>query len=125
MASFTHKSKKYELPAKTLKLVEAEDVMLTDSKTLMESYTKQFEYLKALFDDEKLVELFGTSDINEVDLTEVVVVNNLIDDAYMEKINKQKLEEMEKLTNSSAVEKAIKLGNAVDKSMKIKENKNI
>lgn len=118
MANLIYKSKKYELPAKTMAIVEAEETMHMSSQSLVETYTKQFDFLKAIFDDEKIIELLGSTDINCIDLTEVTLLCNMIDSAYMEKINKQSMEEAAKIANSDSVNKLIEAGKSIDKVMK-------
>lgn len=117
MATLTYKSKRYELPAKTMKIVIAEEEMHNVS-TMIEAYTKQFEYLQTLFDDEKIIEMLGTNDIEKVDFSEVTLVCNMVDSAYMEKINEQKMKEAEAIANSQTVTKFNETMKNYDKAQK-------
>lgn len=118
MAILNYKNKKYELPVKNISIVEAEENMHTKSSGLVETYLKQFDFLKLLFDEETLTELLGSADVNVVDLTEVTLLCNMIDSAYMEKINKQSMEEAVKIANSESVNKLIEAGKAIEKVTK-------
>lgn len=113
MASFIYNGKNYELPKKTMNVVEKEDYMHTASKTLQEAYRKQFEFLQAVLNEDSIKEIFGTDDIMNIDLTEVTYVCNLINDAYLEKINKHNLEKAERISSNKSVEKLINVGNSI------------
>lgn len=103
-----------------MKILEAEDIADSESSSLVEAYTKHFDYLKVLFDEETFIEIFGTDDINGVDMTEIVLVSNMVDSAYMQKINEQKMKEANEMANSTTVKK---FNETVDNYEKVKRAK--
>ena len=118
MATLTYKNKKYELPAKSIPIIEAEETMHSDSQGLVEEYLKQLDFLKVVFDDETLIELLGSVDANVIDFTEVTLLCNMIDSAYMEKIQKQQMSDLDRIANSVSVNKIIKASESVKKNKK-------
>lgn len=115
MDKITYNGKTYELPKKTMAIVQKEDAMYTKSASLAEQYMKQFEYAYAVLGEENIVEILGSSDVNEVDLSEITLLCNMIDEAYMKKINDQNIKRAEKMLGNKAVSQIISAGNAAGK----------
>jgi len=120
MATLFYNGKRYDLPKKTMAIVEKEDLMHTKSASLVEAYQKQFDYIKALFSEEVINDIFGTSDLDEIDMTELTLVCNMVHSAYMQKIVEHQKKESEMMANNKALEKIISVGKSVEKMMEIK-----
>ena len=123
MTCINYNGKEYILPKRTMKVVEAEDMMRTPSNTLKEAYAKQFDYLKKVFDEKDLSSMLGSLDINEVDLAEVTLICNMVDSAYIERINKQQLDKANQLLNNKAFNKTIQFAESADKLSKVNRNR--
>lgn len=115
MAKIIYNGKKYDLPKKTMAITDFEDAMRTPSATLKEAYTKQFDFLKSVLNDENIEEMLGSSDLLDVDVTEVTLLCNMIDDAYNEKIVKQQVDHANKVMSQKAIENTIKFANSAEK----------
>lgn len=112
MPIFNYNGNDIELPKKTLSLVKKEDAMHRAS-TLEDAYRKQYDYAIAVLGKDNFQEIFGTTDINDIDLTELTFVINLIDECYLEKVNQQNIERATKMIDNKAIDKLIATGESV------------
>lgn len=78
--------KSYDLPKKTLEVVEAMDAVAQldqdDSLTTRQKYQKILDFERELIGEKNIVEIFGSDELDQVDLTEVLLAFRKIVDAY-------------------------------------------
>lgn len=88
MAAYTIivRNRSYELPNKTLAVMEDLDQTLkTDENnalSLREKYVHLHEFVKRTLGEEKAKEALGTDDLNEIDLSDLAITVRKISDAY-------------------------------------------
>ena len=103
----------YDLPKKTMKVAEDIDKLLkadTDTKiALKDKYKKQFDFIRNLIGDDNSKEIFGTDDINEIDLPEITLAVKKIMDAYDKPINDYNIEKSVGRLNDLPLDKIVKL----------------
>lgn len=114
--------KSYDLPKKTLIIAgKLDDVLRVDSTnglSVRQKYEKLHTFVKDILGKEKADEVFGSSVLDEIDLSELTIATRRIIDAYekpiadyqmeqnMEKISKLPIRQMESITKmAEAVEK--------------------
>ena len=109
----------YDLPKKTMKVAEEIDKLLkadTDTKiALKDKYKKQYDFIRSLIGTDNSKEIFGTDDINEIDLPEITLTVKKIIDAYDKPINDYSMEKTVDRINGLPVDKLIELSKVVDK----------
>jgi len=78
--------KSYDLPKKTLAVVEAMDsvVQLDQDETLTtrQKYQHILDFERELLGDKNIIEIFGSDDLDQVDLSEILLAFRKIVDAY-------------------------------------------
>ena len=76
----------YELPKKTVAVMEAVDGAITiDSNralSLREKYMYLHEFVKEILGEEKAKECLGSDNLDEIDLSELAITVRIIHDAY-------------------------------------------
>jgi len=76
----------YDLPKKTLSVVEKIDGVLKVDETKGLSVRQRFEklhgFVKEMVGEENATEMFGSSNLSEIDLSEVTLATKRIIDAY-------------------------------------------
>lgn len=114
MAKITFNSKNYELNKKTMSIATLQQAMY-DAEKITEQYEKEYDFAKAVINDDDFLDIFGTYELNEIDLDDLTLVCNMIDDAYKEKIYEDQRKKAERLINSNnkAIEKVIEAGKSV------------
>lgn len=122
MASFVYNGETIELKTKTLNIAKKQDLMM-NAITLEEEYRRQYEFALEVLGYDTFKSIFGTDNINDIDLSELTFVCNEIDDAYMEKIYEQQRNKSERIASNKAVEKLIQAGNSVKSLEKYKNKK--
>lgn len=115
MSKITYEGKQYEIPKKNMEIVRAEDVCNAYHATHEEVYKAKFEYLKAVFTDEQIEQMLGSTDIESVDVMEVVYIVNLVDEEYNKRIDDTQMKKAQSIMNSKPIQDLIKAGNAVSK----------
>lgn len=110
----------YELAKKTLAIAKKEDLMAR-ATTLEDAYRKQFDYAMEVLGDESFKKIFGSNNLNDIDLVLLTYICNEIDTAYMERINEQQRLKSEKLASNKAVDKIIQAGKSIEVMEKYKK----
>lgn len=88
MAAYTIivKNRSYELPNKTLAVMEDLDQALrideNNALSLRDKYAHLHEFVKRTLGEEKAKEALGTDDLNELDLSELAITVRKISDSY-------------------------------------------
>ena len=76
----------FDLPAKTVSVMEGLDDALTVDKnthlSLREKYSRLHEFVKRLLGEEKAKECLGSENLDEIDLSELAITVRKIHDAY-------------------------------------------
>lgn len=85
MNKITYEGKQYKIPPKGIEILRAEDACNAYHATHEEAYRAKFEYLKAVLTDEQIEQMLGSTDIEQIDLMEMLYIVNLIDEEYTRK----------------------------------------
>lgn len=101
-------NKNYDLPKKTLALnKKIENV--NHSKSTSEAYENMMEFVLEGLGEEKVIELLGTSDINEVDLIQLNLLCNQITMAYDETVMNEQISYMENVMKKKGMQSVMEL----------------
>jgi hypothetical protein len=112
-------SRSYDLPKKTMKVVEEMDrVAQIDSVSgigIREKFKALFDFISGIVGKDNAKEILGSDKLDEVDLSEVTLAFKEIMDAYekpLEEYNaKRSLESLERIP----IDKIVSLANVADK----------
>lgn len=108
----------YDLPKKTMKVVEDMDrVAQIDSVKgigIRDKFKKLFEFIRNLVGEENAKEILGSDNLDEVDLSEVTLAFKQIMDAYDKPIADYQAERTREKFNSLPIDKISNLAGAVD-----------
>lgn len=109
-------SRSYDLPKKTMTVVEKLDkVSNIDSVkgiSLQEKFTVVFNTVSDFVGAENAKEIFGSSDVREVDLTEVTIAMQKIIDAYDKPLNDYESEKSRRKLDALPIEKLVAISKA-------------
>lgn len=107
----------YDLPAKTLAVKEKLDKALNvDSEkglSLKQKYQKIFDFVKDLVGADNLKEIFGSTNINDIDLGELELMVLKISDSYNNSITEYQNERLRSAFDSIPADKIDALTNAM------------
>lgn len=102
-------NKSYDLPKKTITVTEKLDkAMKVDSVkglTIRKKYELLHETIKGFVGEENAAEMFGTANLDEIDLSELAVVVLSINDAYEKPMNDYQTDRMRERIGSIPLEK--------------------
>lgn len=101
----------FDLPKKTMALNDRIE-SVNKATTTKDAYIRMFDLLIYALGDEKVVELLGSKNINDVDLIELQKIVDSILLEYDKALQENQLKYFEELANSSAVQNAIKIAEA-------------
>lgn len=85
----------YDLPKKTVAVMEkVDDVLKVDALkgTVRQKFEKLHRFVKDSVGEENAAEMFGSTDLSEIDLSEVTLAVRMIIDAYDKPINDYQME---------------------------------
>ena len=103
----------YDLPKKTIKVAEDIDKLVkadTDIRiALKDKYIKQHDFIKNLIGEDNSKEIFGTDNINEIDLPEITLTVKKIIDAYDKPITDYEIEKSRDRISELPLDKVIEL----------------
>ena len=115
--------KSYDLPKKTLVIAgKLDDVLRVDSAnglSVRQKYEKLHTFVKDILGQEESQEIFGTSILDEVDLSELTIITRKIIDGYERPITEYQIEQnMAKINNlpMRQLESITKMAEAVAKN---------
>lgn len=117
---FKYNGKSYELPKKTMKLNEAIEAVNNATST-SEAYVKMLDFVILALGEEKVIELLETTDIDEIDLTQLNILSNAIVMGYDMAIYKGQEEFSNQLANNKAVKAVIEAGKSANYLNSIKK----
>ena len=98
----------YELPKKTVTIMEKLDQAITiDSSglSLRDRYVHLHEFVKEVLGDEKAKEIFGSENLDEIDLSDLAITVRKIHEAYNKPINDFQLARMRETMSSIPMDK--------------------
>lgn len=95
-----------ELPKKTIKVQKVID-LINNATTTDAVYSNIYKLLKDFYSDEKLEEIFGTADYEEIDLNEMTAVYNLIGVEWEKISNKPQIEQIKSLLKETKIDKLV------------------
>lgn len=117
----------YDLPKKTMEVVENLDEVLTVDSikgfTVRQKFEKCHKFIQNLLGKEAAEEMFGSSDITKIDLTEVTLVIQKINAAYLEPIERQQMAQSFAALNNIPIDKITALSNAARTIERMGESK--
>ncbi len=112
------KDRSYDLPDKTLKVVEDMDaVVRIDEKrgmSIRDKYKRLYEFIVGLVGPENAKEILGSDNIEEVDLCEVTLTVKKILDAYEQPLLDYQTQQMEEQLRRVPMEKMAGITQAID-----------
>ena len=106
----------YELPKKTMTVVEKLDGALrVDSVTglsVRQKFEKLHKAVKEIVGEEQAEEMFGSSNLSEIDLSEVSLAVLKINEAYEKPISDYQAEQMKEKIGSIPMDKIVSMSKA-------------
>ncbi len=112
-------NKSYDLPKKTLEVMERlDDVLKVDtipSLSVRQKFEKLHGFIRDTVGEEKCREMFGSDDLEEIDLSELTVTIRKIVDAYDRPVNDYDIERSKSQLNRLPLDKIISMANAAGK----------
>ena len=117
----------YDLPKKTLSVMEKmDDVMKVDSVkgySVRQKFEKIHRFIKDLVGDDNAKEILGSDNITEIDLSEVTLTAKKIIDAYDKPITDYDLEKSMRKIEGIPIDKIVSVANAAEKIVKMPQQK--
>jgi len=111
--------KSYALPKKTLTVMERLDEALKVDRVKGLSVRQKFEklhgFMKDTVGEEKCREMFGSDDLEEIDLSELAVTVRKVLDAYERPVRDYDIEQGKNQLNRLPLEKIISMASAAEK----------
>lgn len=105
--------KSYELPKKTISVMEKLDEVLkvdtVKNLSVRQKYEKLHNFVKDTVGTENAAEMFGSNNISEIDTSEISLAVLKIRDAYDEPINDYNMERSTRKLNGLPVDKITQL----------------
>lgn len=109
----------YDLPKKTVSVMsELDEVLKVDSNTKLsvkQKYEKLHNFMKHLVGDEAAKEMFGSENLNEIDLSELTLAVKKVVDAYDKPIAEYDTDKNVSKFDTLPIEKIVALSKAIDK----------
>lgn len=106
----------YDLPKKTLSVVEKIDKVLkldeTKGLSVKQKYEKLHGFVKEMTGEESAAEMFGSSNLAEIDLSEVTLAARKIIDAYEKPVNDYEMEKQKEKLDAVPIDKIISMTKA-------------
>ena len=117
----------YDLPKKTIVVMsELDEVLKVDSNTklsIKQKYEKIHAFIKNLVGYESAKEIFGSDDLNEIDLSELTITIKKVVDAYDSPVKEyDEKKRMERL-NGLPIDKILSVANAAEKIVNMPQQK--
>lgn len=110
----------YELPKKTMALNDKIEA-INNAKSTNEAYRKMLDFVVSGLGKEKVIELLGTDNIMDVDLTQLNILANAIVIGYDQLIYDQQIEHANKIAEAPAVRNIIEAGKSIQTISKLKK----
>lgn len=114
--------KSYDLPKKTLAVMEKlDDVLKVDTikgLSVRQKFEKLHGFMKDVVGEEKCREMFGSDDLEEIDLSELTVTIKKMVDAYDQPVNEYDIEKSKNQLNRLPLDKIISMAAAAEKMEK-------
>ena len=115
--------KSYELPNKTIavteRLDEALKVYSIPNLKIRQKFEKLHTFVKSVVGEENAAEMFGSSKLDEIDLSELSLVVLKINDAYDKPLADYKNDEMRAKMDSIPLDKIASMVNAAQTASKL------
>lgn len=109
----------YDLPKKTITVMsELDEVLRVDSNTRLsvkQKYEKLHGFMKHLVGDEAAKEMFGSENLNEIDLSELTLAVKKVVDAYDKPIEEYDADKNTSKLDNLPIDKIIALAKAADR----------
>ena len=109
----------YDLPKKTLDVMENLDTVLKFDSVKGLSVRQKFErmhyFSKNILGEEACKAVFGSSSLDEIDLSDLTITIKKIVDAYDKPVNDYDVEQSRAKINQLPIEKIISIANAAEK----------
>lgn len=117
----------YDLPKKTLAVVEKLDEALkVDSVkgySLRQKFEKLHTFVKGLVGEENAKEIFGSDNLSEIDLSEITLTVKMIMDAYEKPINDYDMEKRTASLNNLPIDKIVSISKAAQSVANVQAGK--
>lgn len=117
----------YNLPSKTISIMEDLDRVLkvdeNRSLSIGQKYSKLHDFVKNTVGDENAREMFGSEDLSEFDLSELVLAVRKIADAYDKPIKDYEAEKARDALNNASIEKIIAMSKAAERMASMQPQK--
>lgn len=111
----------YDLPPKTLNIADRlDEVLKVDSikgLSLRQKYEKLHSFIGELVGNDNLKEMFGSDKLEEIDLSELTLIINMVVDAYDKPINDYNVQKTRDRLNSLPLDKLVSTVNAAEKAV--------
>ena len=117
---FYFNGESHDLPKKTMPINEKIEAV-NNAKTTSEAYRRMMDFVVTALGEKEVEKLIETTDIMEVDLTELNKLADAIVIGYDNAVNQQRLEQANRLANSSAIKNVIEVGKSFQHLQSIKK----
>ena len=111
--------KSYDLPKKTMRVMEKmEAVIKNDQKKtigLRDKFRAAHDFVSECLGKENAKEVFGTDDLDEMDLSDITLAFNMIHDAYEDPVRNYQIDKMRNGMSNLPIDKVTNLVNAAEK----------
>lgn len=109
----------YDLPKKTIGVMsELDEVLKVDSNarlTVKQKFEKLHTFMKHLVGDDAAKEMFGSEDLNDIDLSELTLAIKKVADSYDSPVVEYEAEKSRAKLEGIPIEKIISIANAAEK----------
>lgn len=116
----------YDLPPKTLSVVEKmDDVLKVDASKLnvRQKFEKLHGFIKDLVGAEAAKDMFGSDNISEIDLSEVTIAVKKVIDAYDKPITDYDAEKAARSFDRIPIDKIVSMTKAAEKMASVPHNR--
>lgn len=107
----------YDLPKKTIQVVEKlDDVLRVDSTNLKvkQKFEKLHAFVKGIVGEDAAKEMFGSDDLSEIDLSELTITVKKINDAYEAPVNEYSSDRMSCALDNLPIDKVVQMSKMIE-----------
>ena len=112
----------YDLPKKSLSVVERLDAVLKVDSTnipVRQKFEKLHSFIKGLVGDEAAKEMFGSENLSEIDLSELTLAVRKVVDAYDKPIRDYDAEKSARAFDGLPIDKIVSMAKATEKMVNV------
>lgn len=115
--TFIYNDKSYDLRKKLIPVMQKlNNVIEIDNSICSEEEKSKsiLDFICEVIEKKSVIDIFGTDDLNEIDLSELAIIFLMIKDAYDEPINEYHAKKQSQVLNNDFIEKISKLTSTIE-----------